>query len=129
MVLTVTDAGISAMSGRFNSFTTVIPTNELSTFVTTTSSFSDARAVKTVRPIDIDVGALKEWSRTNGNLRVALDYLDVSSVYVWDRRTLPGTDLGAVRVVNGLQLPPRGLTVATARPLYVQGHYNQANSA
>jgi hypothetical protein len=53
----------------------------------------------------------------------------VSSVYVVDRRTLPGTSLAAVRVVNGRDLPADGLTVATARPLYVLGHYNQANSA
>jgi len=51
----------------------------------------------------------------------------VSSVYVVDRRTLPGTSLGAVRVVNGLQLPASGLTVATGRPLYVKGDYNQMN--
>jgi hypothetical protein len=32
-------------------------------------------------------------------------------------------------VFNGLQLPPRGLTVATASPLYVFGNYNQTNAA
>ena len=47
----------------------------------------------------------------------------------WITRTLPGTSLGAVRVVNGLQLPPSGLTVATGRPLYVLGDYNQLNAA
>jgi hypothetical protein len=53
----------------------------------------------------------------------------VSSIYVWDRRTLPGTKLGAVRLTNGRRLPANGLTVATARPLYVLGHYNQLNAA
>jgi hypothetical protein len=47
---------------------------------------------------------------------------------VWDRRTLPATQLSAVRVFNGRALPTRGLTVATARPLYVLGHYNQTNN-
>jgi hypothetical protein len=37
--------------------------------------------------------------------------------------------LGAVRVRNGTQLPPRGLTIATGRPLYVWGNYNQYNPA
>lgn len=131
MVLVVTDTGISATSGSFDNFLTVIPTNQLLQFVAITNSFRDAREGKTVRPIDINIGALKEWSQTNGSLRFALDVsfgLDLSSVYVWDRRTLAGTNLGAVRVVNGLQLPARGLTVATARPLYVSGHYNQMNS-
>jgi hypothetical protein len=31
-------------------------------------------------------------------------------------------------VFNGLQLPPKGLTVATGRPLYVWGDYNEYNT-
>ena len=46
-----------------------------------------------------------------------------------DSRTLPATSLSAVRVYNGKQLPPSGLTVATGRPLYVWGDYNQTNDA
>jgi len=53
----------------------------------------------------------------------------ISSVYVLDRRTLPGTQLAAVRLRNGTTLPEKGLTVASARPLYVLGNYNQTNSA
>lgn len=129
MILIVDNTGISATSGKFNNSTTIIPTNQLAGFVVTTNRFYDAREGKTVRPIDINVGVLKAWSETNSNLRVALDSLDVSSVYVLDRRTLPGNELGAVRLLNGLKLPLRGLTVATARPLYVFGHYNQTNTA
>ena len=132
MIIVVTNSGLSltntqvvATSGRFNNFSTIIPTNELALFVVTTNFFTDAREEKTVRPIDLNVGIFKAWSETNASLRVALDSLDVSSVYVWDRRTLAGTNLGAVRVFNGLLLPSRGLTVATARPLYSLGHYNQ----
>jgi hypothetical protein len=36
--------------------------------------------------------------------------------------------LKAVRVWNGRVLPSRGLTVSTASPLYVWGHYNQTNA-
>lgn len=129
MIIVVSNTGISATSGKFNNFATIIPTNELNWIVTTTNSFRDAREGKTVRPIDINVGNLTAWSQTNTSLRFALASNNVSSVYVVDRRTLSGTNLGAVRVSNGQVLPSRGLTVATARPLYVQGHYNQTSAA
>jgi hypothetical protein len=129
MVLVVTDSGMSATSGGFNNFATIVPTNELPLFVSTTSSFWDAREGKTVMPIDINIGAFTAWCGTNTSIRPALGEKDVWAIYIRDRRTLPGTQLGAVRVSNGRRLPSRGLTVATSRPLYVLGHYNQTNSA
>lgn len=129
MIVVVSNTSISATSGKFNNFATVIPTNELALIVTTTNSFRDAREGKTVRPVDINVGNLTAWSQTNNNLRLALASNNLSSVYVLDRRTLAGTNLSAVRVANGQVLPSRGLTVATARPLYVLGHYNQTSVA
>jgi hypothetical protein len=129
VVLLVSSSGISGTSGDFNSFATVIPADQLNGFVSTTNSFFDAREGKTIRPIDINIAGLTAWSATNSSERTALGGLDVSSIYVLDKRTLTGTDLGAVRVFNGLQLPPRGLTVATASPLYVFGNYNQTNAA
>jgi hypothetical protein len=129
MILVVSNSGIRAMSGNFDGFATSIPVSQLAAIVTTTNSFRDAREGKTVMPIDINIGALTSWSRSNSNLRVALGSRDVSSIYVLDQRTLAGTELGAVRVVNGLTLPSLGLTVATARPLYVLGNYNQTNAA
>ena len=129
-MVVVTNNGISATSGSFNSFATPIPASELTKFISTNSSFTDWRETKTVLPIDIDIGAFTAWSATNSNERAALGGRDVSSIYVWDCRTLPpGDNLGAVRLDNGLQLPPEGLTVATASPLYVLGHYNQTNLA
>jgi hypothetical protein len=115
MILTVSATGVTATSGKFNDFTTLISSNELAAVVTTTNQFTDAREGKIVRPIDINIGALTAWSLTNTSLRAALGSKDVSSVYVVDSRTLAGTQLGAVRVVNGEQLPARGLTVATGR--------------
>jgi hypothetical protein len=129
MILTVSNSGISATSGKFNDFATVIPSNQLATIVTTNKSFTDKREGKIVQPVEINIAALKAWSETNTSLRVALGAKDVSSLYVLDRRTLPGTSLGAVRVVNGTNLPSRGLTIATSRPLYVLGHFNQPNPA
>ena len=117
--------GVGARSGGFNNFSS----NELARFVSTANSFWDAREGKTVRPIDIDIGALKTWSETNLNLRSALIGSNLSSLYVVDNRTLPATSLGAVRVCNGPRLPTNGLTVATGRPLYVWKDYNQLDNA
>jgi hypothetical protein len=129
LVVVASDAGITATSGRFNNFLTPVPTNELTTFVSVANSFWDAREGKTVQPIDINIGQLTAWSQTNSSLRSTLIGSNLTSVYVVDRRTLPGTSLGAVRVFNGLQLPVNGLTVATGRPLYVRGDYNQLDNA
>jgi hypothetical protein len=122
------NGAVGATSGLFNNFQTTIPTNELQTFVSTASSFWDAREGKTVQPIDVDIGKLTAWSQTNASLRPYLIGSNLTSVYVLDLRTLPGASLGAVRVVNSLQLPPGGLTVATARPLYVLGDFNELNT-
>jgi len=131
MVLVVTNSGpntgIIGSSGSFNGFVTVVPTNELNLFVSTRTNFFDEREGKTVLPIDLNIAAFTAWSGTNSNLRVALASKPVSSIYVWDRRTLAGSNLGAVRLTQGTQLPALGLTVATASPLYVWGHYNQYN--
>jgi hypothetical protein len=129
MVITVTTAGVSATSGRFNSFLTTIPTNELALFVTTTNSFYDFRELRTVLPLEINVGKLTTWSGTNHDLRLALGSRDVASIYINDKRVGTSTTLPAVRVWNGTVLPSLGLTVATARPLYVWGNYNQTNAA
>jgi hypothetical protein len=129
MVLSVSNSGVTATSGEFNHFSTPIPTNELALFVSTANNFWDNRESKTVQPIDIDIRNLTAWSQTNFSLRPALIGSNLSSIYIVDGRTLPSTSLGAVRVFNGTNLPPNGLTVATGRPLYVWGDYNQMNPA
>jgi hypothetical protein len=127
MVIIVSATGVSATSGLFNGFLTPVPTNQLNLFITTTNSFVDSREDKTVLPIDINMAAFDNWSGTNGSLRPALGSRDVSSIYVVDKRTLSANQLGAVRLSQGLNLPSRGLTVATADPMYVWGDYNQTN--
>ena len=124
MIVTVSDSGVTAQSGVNIFPVATIPTDELATFVTTTNSFYDAREGKTVQPIDLNIGNLAAWSLTNTSLRYSIggSNLILNSVYVLDTRTT--TTLGAVRVYDGTQLPTNGLTVATARPLYVQGDYN-----
>jgi hypothetical protein len=133
MLLIVTNRGtgvlVSATSGRFDNFATSVPTNQLATFVTTTNTFWDARENKNIQPIDINVGGLASWSATNSSVRAALGGKDVATLYVWDQRTLNANNLGAVRLTKGTRLPARGLTVATADPLYILGNYNQTNAA
>jgi hypothetical protein len=124
MVVKVTDTDVIATSGRFNNFGTLITNSEVALFISTNASFLDNRESKTVLPVDIDIGALKTWSETNSNLRLAMGTAKLNSVYVVDNRTLPGNTLNAVRVLNGTQLPTNGLTVATGRPLYVLGDFN-----
>jgi hypothetical protein len=128
LLVTVSDTSVTASSGEFNNFGTVVPQSEINNFVTLTNSFYDWREGKTIEPVDLDIGALKTWSATNTNVRTALGR-DLNSVYVYDRRTVTAGKLGAVRVRNGLVLPPLGLTVASASPIYVLGNYNQSNPA
>jgi len=99
----------------------LVSSNDVAFLVSDTNSFYDAREGKTVRSIDLNVGNLTIWGKTNTYIR------NPSSVYVLDNRNLPATSLGAVRVKNGMTLPPNGLTVATARPLYVWKDYNELN--
>ena len=135
LLITVSDTGVTATSGQqVDNFATPVPANEISKFVTLTNSFTDAREKKTILPVDLDIGALKAWSATNQNVRYALapkavGGRDINSVYVYDKRSAKAGKLGAVRVRNGLLLPPLGLTVASADPIYVLGNYNQTNAA
>jgi hypothetical protein len=131
MVLVVSNTTITAVSGYFNPIQIgtigglIAPTNELAAFVKTTGSFWDGREGKTVQPIDINIGNLTSWIPSS-------PLPNLNSIYVVDDRTppiLPTGNLGAVRVLNGTNLPPSGLTVATGRPLYVWGDYNELNAA
>jgi hypothetical protein len=126
MLLVVSNTGLSASSPFL---TTNIPSSQLSNFVSTASSFKDWReAGKTAMPIDLNIGNLKTWSQTNMNLRLGIGSTRaMNSIYVVDNRTLTSSQLAAVRVVNAAQLPTNGLTVATGRPLYVQGNFNTTN--
>ena len=128
LVVSVSDFGVQATSGSFNNFGTTIPPAELATFISTDSRFRDARENKTINSVDLDVGALNAWSRTNARLTSTTIGTNFSSIYIADRRSTVAGRLNAVRVVNGMQLPAAGLTVATARPLYVLGDFNQFNS-
>jgi hypothetical protein len=107
-------------------------------FLSVTNSFTDQREGKTVLTSQIDMGRLNTWIGTNSY--IAAKHPDTGPfnlLYVADNRTVTGTELAAVRLTNGIVLPPApgpsgsptGFTVATPNPLYIWGNYNCTNSA
>lgn len=97
--------------------------------------FYDFRESDTVQALQINVGKLNIWltntSITGGQ---QYNYLNnsgstskghgINSIYVYNSVPLTISQLPAVRIFNGAQLPPYGLTVATPQPIYVLGNYN-----
>lgn len=123
LILLVRDNGVLALSGvRVDGSRNIIHTNEIGSFLTN-ATFYDQREGKTVKASQIDVAGLRQWNQTNKSLRPLLALSDVRLIYIADQRSQSGTMPG-VRLVKGHTLPPRGLTIATPNPLYVQGHYN-----
>ena len=53
----------------------------------------------------------------------------INSVYVYNNDPLTGSSMPAVRITDGANLPPDGLTVVTPDPLYVLGNYNANGSS
>ncbi len=107
-------------------------------FLSLTNVSYDQRETDTNLFTQIDVGKFASWSSTNTTVQ---NKLPASSgiyptiLYVADNRPRTTTQLPAVRLVNGAQLPPNGsgtplgFTVATKNPLYVLGNYNTKTSA
>jgi hypothetical protein len=129
LVIIVSNNTIRATTGLWNWFGVTIPTNELSIFLSTNTSFFNKREGKTVQAIQLDVSKLILWNATNSRVRPFLPLHDVNTLYIADQRTLGVLSESGVRVINGSTLPPLGLTLATPSPLYVQGHYNCPASA
>lgn len=124
LIVTVSNSAVSVKSGLWDNFATTLSSNAVFTFVSTNTSFFNKRENKTIKPIQINVAKLVQWNATNSSVRPYLPLHDVRTVYVVDRRTFAVTNESGVRLVNGTNLPPQGLTVATPAPLYVLGHYN-----
>ena len=98
----------------------------------TNTTFYDYREAKTVKSVDLDVNKFSIWltNATGGATRNSQNLTGITAkghpingVYVYNNGAGSG-QLPAVRVVNGQQLPPGGLSVATPFPLYVKGNYN-----
>jgi hypothetical protein len=86
---------ITVTSGvNVNNAATVISNNQWASFVNTNGSFYNMRDGTQVDPLDINIGALRQWSATNTVLRPLLASLrgssdaDVQSIFVVDQRFL-----------------------------------------
>jgi hypothetical protein len=112
-------------------------------FLTLTNTFKDQRENKTVLAAQIDIAKYKTWAANNpytmpsGILTKHPSSNPLNILYVADNRTNNSTQLSAIRILNGTNLPanvasdgiPTGFTIATPNPLYVWGDYNCTNSA
>jgi hypothetical protein len=132
VLVSVTDSSVSVKTGLWDGFQAVAPnaTNGYS-FVKTTASFFDQREKRWTVTTDIDVLALKSWMGSSAGAPInsrAVSKMghQLNSVYVEDQRSASGK-LTVVRVINGKDLTPSGLTVATRQPMYVKGHFNAPN--
>ncbi len=106
-------------------------TNRYYSFVTNVT-FYDYREQDTVKAVQLDVGKFNTW--LTNTLGRGFNTLNTSAptskghgidgVYVYNGVQISGSQLPAVRVMNGQQLPTNGLTVATPFPIYVKGDYN-----
>ncbi len=102
----------------------------------TNVTFYDYRESATVQAVQLDIAKFNQWltntAPTGGNQWNTLNKTgatskgrDINSIYIYNKVTLSGTQLPAVRVVSGQVLPTRwGLTISTPQPLYVKGNYN-----
>ncbi|HTG42934.1 MAG TPA: hypothetical protein VK633_00260, partial [Verrucomicrobiae bacterium] len=86
LVIVVSNTTVTATSGSFNNFATVIPNSQVNSFLVTNISFFNKREGKTVKAVEVDVAKFKNWSQTNVTLRSQLGR-DVSSIYVADKRS------------------------------------------
>lgn len=102
----------------------------------TNISFYDYRESDVAQAVTIDVGKLDTWLN-NTNSRGGAQYNQmnsgtsstskghqINSIYVYNNVPPTTSQLPAVRLTDGQELPPGGLTVATPMPLYVEGNYN-----
>ena len=131
-----------------NSITTNGATRFTNTFAyysfLTNSAFYDYREAATVQAVQINVTNLDLWLantnyvtnslgvfplgnyfnqlKTSGSTQISQQ--SINSIYVDSSVPRTASQLPAVRVVNGMRLPPSGLTVVTPDPIYVLGNYN-----
>src|SRR5258706_1441463 len=119
LVILVNDSTVVITNSRFPAVT--ITWLQATNFLRTNSNFYNQREGKNVKTTEIDIAAFNTWNLTN-ELHGLIG--DIRTIFVDDQRTQGTTNQPGVRLINGQQLPPRGLTVATPKPIYIKGHYN-----
>jgi len=122
------DVGIPPVQGDITN--SVTPGNPYS-FIDITQQFYDGREGKTVKVTEFSVAKFNNFISNTipgkfiNNLKMLYkNNQQLNSVYIDDQRPGSSGVLRAIRVVEGVLLPTDGLTVATPRPLYVEGYFN-----
>jgi hypothetical protein len=137
MIITIAANGaITVTSGVINNRGITVPQEQWDVMTNATNgflvmgSFNNARENRTVKSLDIKVDKLRVWSSKATNiLKPTWTQGDVTIIYVEDQRAVGAGTTPGVRMVNGAQLPSKGLTVATRSPMYVKGHYNNQDGS
>ena len=131
LVIQVTDTNVTVgVKQPYASSLTSINWLATTNFTSTNKTFTDQRESKLILTTEIDVAKFITWASTNSTVIATLGANTPPNViYVKDSRTWNATKMPGVRLVNGLTLPSRGLTVATPNPLYTKGHFNQPTAA
>jgi hypothetical protein len=109
-------------------------TNVCYSYVTNVNYY-DYREGETVNALQLDVAQLNSWF-TNTTDTGGVNYNNsntsgstskshaINGVYVYNAIRPSATNMPAVRLINGQQLPAAGFTLATPQPIYVKGDYN-----
>ncbi len=104
-------------------------------FLSLTNRFIDQRENKEILVTQIDAGKYATWIATNSEVLTKFPPSSGSYptiLYAADNRDNTSSQLSAIRLTNGTDLPKNGglgFSVATPNPLYVWGNYNVTNSA
>lgn len=112
-------------------------------FLDIQTTFTDQREGKTIKTTQINVAKYANWISTNKYTAPSSPDTKhplsnpLNILYVADNRTTTSSQLTAVRLTNGLALPPAegtggqstGFSLATPNPLYIYGDYNCTNSS
>lgn len=120
MVILVNDSSVTATSGSYNGFSTVVPWSTVSSFLVTNVVFFDKREGVDIKTTQLDIAQL---NTKIASLTTALGR-QPRIFYIKDQRTQSPFTMPGIRLINGIQLPTGGLTVATPNPLYVRGNFN-----
>jgi hypothetical protein len=128
VIIIVRHGNVSVTSGRVNNFGTTIDVEHYKKFLSTNATFWNQRENKTVRATQIDIAQLGEFNRTNTILPSVLARKDIRILYVDDQRPQTASMETGVRLINGENILPQGLTIASPDPIYVRGHYNAPSS-
>ncbi len=107
--------------GTYNSSNNTCPGSQTVVNPVSTAQFYNFREGKTVKATDIDIAKLNSspsfTALVNANNGVVVYFSD-------SRSSGSSTYQDSVRIINGSQLPTKGLTVASENPMFVKGSFN-----